>query len=276
MSTGNEAQIEYWNSNSGGKWVRQQHRMDRTLSPFSNHLQSVLGAVDGLSILDVGCGTGETSVALAERGARVTAVDVSQPMLAHARTRPGADKVNFLQADASAHGFAPASHDLIFSRFGVMFFSDPDSAFAHMATALKPGGRVGFICWRPLSENPWMLKPVLIAKDFIELPARPGPEDPGPFSFSDPARVTRILSAGGLEDISIEPFDNHMFMGDNVEDAVITSLEVGPIGTAIEDVEEATSNGLKAALADLMSKNLKDGQVTLPGAVWCVTARKPR
>lgn len=275
MATDNADQIEYWNSNSGGKWVNNQERMDRTLRPFSDHVMAVTGVGDGESVLDVGCGTGETSIRLDSLGGIVTGVDVSQPMLAHASKRPDSGKVRFVLADASSHDFGDAAFDLVFSRFGVMFFSDPDSAFANLGRMTRSGGRIAFACWRPLSENPWMLKPVIVAKDFIELPARPAPEDPGPFSFSDRDRVTRILTSGGFVDISIEPYDHPMFMGDTVDDAVVTAMEVGPIGGAAEGADPERVEKLKSALADMLSEFQTGDGVRLPGAIWCVTARRP-
>ena len=120
-----------------------------------------------------------------------------------------------------------------------------------------------------------MLKPVLVAKDFIELPPRPGPEEPGPFSFSDTDRVRRILTAGGYTDIAIEPYDHPMYMGDTVEDAVVTAMEVGPIGGASEDAPADRVAALKASLAEMLAGHMIDGAIRLPGSIWCVTARQP-
>lgn len=275
MATDNADQIEYWNSDSGGKWVRNQERMDRTLRPFSEHVMSVTGVGEGEVVLDVGCGTGETSIRLADRGAVVTGVDVSRPMLAHANKRPDAGKARFVEADASVHDFGDEAFDLVFSRFGVMFFADPDSAFANLGRMTRPGGRLAFACWRPLSENPWMLKPVLVAKDFIEMPPRPGPEEPGPFSFADTLRVNRILESGGYADIAIQPYDHPMYMGDTVEDAVVTAMEVGPIGGAAQAADPDQVEALKKALADMLEDHMTDEGIRLPGAIWCVTARRP-
>lgn len=274
MAAGNQDQIDYWNSDNGGKWVRHQDRMDRTLRPFSDHVISVAAPASGERVLDIGCGCGETSVTIAGMGAMVTGIDVSRPMLDQARSRPGAEKVEFVEADASQQDFGNGVFDLLFSRFGVMFFSDADAAFANLGRMTRSGGRIAFACWRPLSENPWMLKPVLVAKDFVELPPRPGPEDPGPFSFSDPERVTRILNSGGFGNISIEPFDHAMYMGSSVPDAVVTALEVGPIGGALEGASPETEQGLKDALVEMLSDHRTDQGVELPGAIWCVTATK--
>lgn len=274
MTAGNADQIEYWNSDSSDKWVRNNERMDRTLRPFSEHVLSVAGPSAGERVLDIGCGCGDTSIRMARAGARVTGVDVSRPMLEFARQRPGGEVVEFVEADASVHDFGDGVFDLLFSRFGVMFFSDADAAFANLGRMTRQGGRAAFACWRPLSENQWMLKPVIVAKDFIELPPRPGPEDPGPMAFSNPDRVNRVLKAGGFTDISIEPFDQDMQMGATVEDAVVTAMEVGPISGAVKDVAPATVESLKGALAGMLSGHLTDQGVRLPGAIWCITARK--
>lgn len=270
----NADQIEYWNGPDGDKWVRHQHRMDRTLKPFSDHVIRVAAPAPDEVVMDVGCGCGGTAVELAASGARVVAVDISRPMLAHARTRPGAEAVDFVEADAAFHDFGDAVFDLVFSRFGVMFFRDADAAFANIGRMTKPGGRVAFACWRPLSENPWMLKPVIVAKDFIELPPRPGPEEPGPMSFSDPDRVRRVLSAGGFGDIHLEPVEHPMHMGENVDDAVSSALEIGPVGGAAREAGPEAVERMKPALREMLAEHETEDGVKLPGAIWCITARK--
>src|SRR5262249_6517301 len=146
-------------------------------------------------VLDVGCGTGQTSIELARRagpGGAVTGIDISAPMLARARARAadaGARTVTFLDADAQTHRFDPASLDVCFSRFGIMFFAAPDAAFANLRSALRPAGRLAFVCWQSMRDNPWMLVPLMAAAAHITLPPPPAPDAPGPFSFADADRV---------------------------------------------------------------------------------------
>jgi SAM-dependent methyltransferase len=147
--TANEDQIKFWNETAGQNWTVLQERMDANLAAIGDAVLAFANAKPGEVVLDVGCGTGATSLALARAGAKVTGLDISRPMLDLARSRAiqaGLD-ISFIEADASAHAFQP-EFDLVFSRFGVMFFDDPVGAFANLHKALKPGGRLAFVCWR--------------------------------------------------------------------------------------------------------------------------------
>lgn len=279
MAQSNADQIEYWNGPNAAKWVRNQDRMDATLGAFSDHVMQRAALAAGEQVLDIGCGCGGTTIELARRtapGGMAMGVDISRPMLEVARVRAADSGVNarFVEADASAFAFPAASFDLVFSRFGVMFFADPDAAFANIGRAVKPGGRLAMACWRPLSENPWMLQPVIVAKSFVELPPRPGPEAPGPFSFADPVRVRRILTAGGFTDIALEAHDHPIRMGASPEEAVQMAMEVGPLGGAVADADAATRAGLHAALVSMLAGHAGPDGIALAGAVWCITARK--
>lgn len=278
MTDSNADQIEYWNGPSSSKWVTNQRRMDNMLGAFSAHTMQQADLGPGERVLDIGCGCGSTSFALASHvgaSGQVIGVDVSRPMLDVARATETDMPVSFVEADAAAHDFGADRFDVLFSRFGVMFFADPDRAFAHIGGAVRSGGRVAFACWRPLSENPWMLQPVLVAKDFIDLPPRPGPEAPGPFSFADPARVKRVLTSGGFTDVEVTPFDHEMTIGDTVEQAIQTAMEVGPVGTAANDADAATREALNAAMARKLETFATPDGIRLGAAIWCVTARMP-
>ena len=152
----NRAQIDYWNEQSGPKWVEQQGQLDRLLATLGAVVMHRLALRPGQRVLDVGCGCGHTTLDLAGRVAptgSVLGVDVSGPMLTRARERArDLPNVTFLQGDAQTHRFEPASVDAIFSRFGVMFFAEPDMAFRNFQRALKPGGRLVFVCWRTPRE----------------------------------------------------------------------------------------------------------------------------
>ncbi|MEC9346948.1 MAG: class I SAM-dependent methyltransferase [Pseudomonadota bacterium] len=279
MADSNADQIEYWNGPNAEKWVRNQDRMDATLGAFSDHVMDAAGIVAGDRVLDIGCGCGGTTLDLARRAApsgRAVGADISRPMLAVARGRAAGSglDVTFVEADASEHDFGVAGFDLLFSRFGVMFFADPDAAFANLGRAIRPGGRLAMACWRPLSENPWMLQPVIVAKNFVELPPRPGPEAPGPFSFAAPDRVRRILTAGGFTDIALQPVDHPIRMGGSPEEAVTMAMEVGPLGSAVAGADAATRAGLLAALQDMLAGHAGPDGIALTGAIWCITARK--
>src|SRR5262245_44830547 len=164
----------------------------------------------GERVLDVGCGCGDTTLELARRVGRegsVVGIDVSTPMLERAlESVRAAEFANVVlwNADAQMHTLPPAAFDLVYSRFGVMFFVDPAQAFTNLGRALRPGGRVSFVCWQALELNPWMAVPMAAAAREITFAARPGPEAPGPFSFADPDRVRRVLGKAGLADVTLE------------------------------------------------------------------------
>lgn len=277
MPASNADQIEYWNGQNGAKWVRIQARMDRALAPFSDRAIAAALVQAGERVLDIGCGCGSTTIQLGRQvgpEGLVIGVDVSRPMLEVARAAGEDPWVRFVEGDAAAHDFGSERFDLAFSRFGVMFFADADAAFAHIGRAIRPGGRIAFACWRNLSENPWMLQPVLVAKQFVELPPRPGPEEPGPFSFSEPERIRRILSAGGFADIAVEPYDHPMYMGADIDEAVRMAMEVGPVGTAAANLDDAARQALMTAMAEPLRAFEGPDGFAAAGAIWCVTARK--
>ena len=161
----NAAQIDYWNTLAGLVWVRFQAQLDRQIEPLGLAAMAALAPAPGETILDIGCGCGQTTVGLAAQlapGGAVVGVDISEPMLEVARHRPkpgGGAPVTFRRADAQVDDLGREAFDAAFSRFGVMFFADPAAAFANIRAALKPGGRLAFVCWRQMTENPWMAAP---------------------------------------------------------------------------------------------------------------------
>src|SRR5512145_2332607 len=239
MSDANAEQRSYWNEQAGPVWVANQERLDQQIRPHGELALAALAPARGERVLDLGCGCGETALALAQRvGAKgfVLGVDLSEPMLARARQRAaaaGLGQLEFLAADAQTAALGEARFDAAFSRFGVMFFAAPEVAFGNVRRALVPGGRIAFVCWRPVSENAWVLVPMQAAAPlFPSLPAPPPPDAPGPFSFGDAGRVRRILEAAGFEDIQIEPADLAMTPGGGDLDAAAEIfLDVGPLGS---------------------------------------------
>ena len=272
----NADQVAYWNAQAGETWATQQEKLDRQLEPLGEAGMAALAPKAGERLIDIGCGAGQTTLALAGRvgpDGSVLGVDISVPMLEVARRRAeGLGNVAFLEADAQTQAFEPGAADAVFSRFGVMFFADPPAAFANIRKALKPDARLAFVCWRPLPLNEWMLLPMRAALAHVPPPPPPGdPLAPGPFAFADPDRVRGILGGAGFSDIEIAPRD-FMIGGNPLEESVALALKVGPLGALLRenpDQRDAVIDAVREALAAHVGP---DG-VRLPGAVWIVTAK---
>lgn len=277
----NDAQRDYWAGDAGRAWVEHQERMDAGLAPVSTLLLAAAAPQPGERVLDIGCGAGETSLALADAvgpGGHVTGADISPLLLSRARERAaGRTNVAFVEADAQTHAFA-GDADLLFSRFGVMFFADPAAAFRNLATALRPGGRLCFACWRPVAENPWTTVPMQALRPLLPAPAAPpDPLAPGPFAFADPVRVTGILAQAGFAAIAATPRDFPMMMGrgeDPLADAVRFLRKLGPAAAALREAGPEASEAAKPLLAAALAPHVADGRVSLPGAIWIVTATR--
>jgi SAM-dependent methyltransferase len=267
-TSSNAAQIEYWNTTAGETWAQFQDALDRQIEPLGLAAMDVLCPREGEHIIDVGCGCGQTSLALAARvrpTGSVVGVDISEPMLDVALRRPRSApdlRVAFRKLDAQAGDLGQGFFDAAYSRFGVMFFSDPVAAFTNIRASLKPGGRLAFVCWRPLNENPWMQAPLPVAP--------PDPTAPGPFAFADPSRVRSILADAGFGSETIDPFDAGIGGGD-VEQTLKLALGVGPLGGALREHPGLTDK-VTVAVRNLLSKHVTPSGVLMPAAVWIVRA----
>jgi SAM-dependent methyltransferase len=285
MAEQNVYQVADWNGKSGEHWVANQARLDAMLAAFGQAAIEAAAPATGERVLDVGCGAGASSLALAARvgaGGQVLGVDISEPLIGRARALATQDMPALFQvADAGSADLPEGAFDILFSRFGVMFFNDPTRAFAHMRRALRPGGRVAFVCWRGAAENDWVRLPMSAVKDILPPAAPPDPEAPGPFSFGDRGRVARILTAAGFSDIAIAPFDASVPFGAGgtrdaaLDDAVKMAFEGGPLSRALAeqpaDIRARASAAVRAAFAGLPGER----SVMIDGAAWIVTARNP-
>jgi SAM-dependent methyltransferase len=275
----NADQIAYWNGPGGQRWADRQQAQDILLKPIADTLIDRAKPKAGERIIDVGCGSGATSIAFAQQvgsSGHVFGIDISGPMLARARaSAPRELPVDFALADATIYPFDPASFDLLASRFGVMFFAEPSRSFANMRKALRPSGRLAFACWREPRENPFFMAPLqAVYKHVPKLPQQ-GPEDPGPFSFASEARVHRILGEAGFTGIAMEPHNLALdvAIGRGLEAAVQGALEIGPASRALEgqpaDVRAAATNSIR----EVLSTFARGETVPLPASIWIVTAR---
>lgn len=274
--TANADQIAYWNAAAGDTWAGLQARLDRQIGPLGEAALMALAPAPGARLLDIGCGCGDTTLALSQAaapGGRVLGVDVSLPMLEVARARAGArEGISFLQADAQTHAFEQGGWDGIYSRFGVMFFDDPSAAFSNLRAALRPDGRLAFVCWRALRENPWMAAPLAGALDALgQAPTPSEPFAPGPFAFADPNRVRDILHAAGFGAIDIAAHDAKI-PGGSLNEALATALKVGPLGALLREHPDKVEPAVAAVRQALCAFDTPHG-VMMPAAVWIVTAR---
>jgi SAM-dependent methyltransferase len=270
----NEAMRTHWTDGTGPHWVRHQRLFDRMIAPFGAAAVDALAPTAGDHVLDVGCGTGATAIAAAERGARVTGADISPTMIEAARAR--APQLDFVVADAQTDALG-GPYDAVLSRFGVMFFDDPVAAFANIRRAC-PDGRMAFVCWRSPDLNPVITSGAEVV--MAALPSPPPPVDPlapGPFAFADPGHTRSVLADAGWRHITIEPFDAMCRFDVDGSDGVderLTLLLGSFTGVAFReqiapDEQPAVLEAVRRHLA-----SLKTGEVLeLPGAVWVVTAR---
>jgi SAM-dependent methyltransferase len=285
MTQSSTYQVADWNGRSGEQWVANQARLDAMLAAFGDAAIAAAAPGEGEQILDVGCGAGATSQALAARvGPRghVLGVDISAPLIDRARAAaPAGAPLTFELADAGTAALPGQAFDLLFSRFGVMFFDDPAAAFAHMRGALKPGGRLAFVCWRGGAENDWVRLPMAAVASLVPLPPPPDPEAPGPFSFGDSGRVVRILTDAGFTDVSIAPFDHPVPFGHGatreaaVDNAVDMAFQVGPLARLLAQQPDEIRARAAEAVRRAFAAKPGDRSVMIDGAAWIVTARNP-
>ena len=279
----NADQIAYWNGPSGQRWTDRQAEQDVLLAPVTQALIDRALPRAGECIIDVGCGCGDTSMALASRVAPtgfVLGVDISGPMLSRARqlASQGASEgmpVDFVLADATVYPFDPEHFDLLVSRFGVMFFAEPAVSFSNLRRALRPSGRMAFACWREPRENPWMMAPLqAIYQHVPKLPPQ-GPEDPGPFAFASEERVHRILGEAGFKGIEMEPvalsFD--IAIGRGLDAAVQAAMQIGPGSRALDGHPPETRAAAATTVKETLAPFVRGDSVPLPGSIWIVTAR---
>ena len=274
-NTDNE-QAALWNGSAGRAWVDEQEVLDAVLAPFEALLVEAVGAAPARRVLDVGCGTGSTPLAVARHlgaGARCTGVDVSEPMIALARTRAEREgaPVRFVCADAQRHAFEPASFDTIVSRFGVMFFDDPVQAFANLRRAASDDARLRVIAWRSAAENPFMTTAERAAAPLLaKLPPR-RPDAPGQFSFADRDRVASILEQSSWADVDIRPVDVACTLPE--KDLVGYFTRLGPVGLVLKDADAPTRARVIETVRAAFDPFVHGSEVRFAAACWMVGAR---
>jgi len=266
----------YWNERAGHGWVRAQAMVDHMLSPIDARLLEVAAPTLGERVVEIGSGGGSTSMALARAvgpEGSVLGVDVSAPMVDHARARcHELPQLTFEVADAATYPFAPLEADLVTSRFGVMFFPDPTSAFDNIRRALCPAGRLAMATWQPADRNGWAS---WILQAFPEAePQMPDAEaGPGPFSLSDPDRIREILERAGWSDVRIEARALEISPGADVEQALAGLADVGPLARFLSQADDDQRPALLERAREFLERQYAASPPTLPAAIWLTHAR---
>lgn len=268
-----------WDGHEGDIWTEHAERYEATAGRVWKALRDRTPIADGEAVLDIGCGTGHSTLdaARATPSGRVLGVDLSARMLGRARDRAAAEglaHVRFEQADAQVHPFPEASFDIAISCCGAMFFADPVAAFGNVRGALRPGGRLAVLAWRELARNRW----VTVLRDALalgrELP-EPQPSAPGPFGLADPEHVRRVLSAAGFVDVGFEPVEEPIYLGRDADDAFSFVRVMGIVEGLTNDLDEGDrARALDQVHAALVAYETVDG-VLLPSSAWLITARSP-
>jgi SAM-dependent methyltransferase len=276
----NTHQAEAWNGYEGTYWAEHQDRYDAVSGGFNGALFASAAIGDHDRVLDVGCGNGQTT-RLAARQARhghALGVDLSAPMLKRARATASAEgitNVTFEQGDARVYPFSSDAFDVAISRGGVMFFADPVAAFANIGRALRPGGRLAFMCLQELGRNQWLRVLIEALKPHVPVPEFAAPGAPGMFSLADPARIDAVLTGAGYLDIALTPVEAPMQFGRDAADAASFMLSSGPfrfmLGRAHQSGVERASDAVRSAF---QSHEGPSG-VRLGGAAWIVSAARP-
>jgi SAM-dependent methyltransferase len=273
----NRDQARNWNEASGPTWVEMRGILDSVMAPFEALLVEEGFPGEGGAVLDIGCGAGATTLAMARRlgpAGCCLGVDISAPLVAAAKARQKAEGVEaaaFIEADAQTHAFEPDSFDAVISRFGVMFFDDPQAAFANVRRAARRGAKLTFVAWRSPAENPFMIAAALAAAPLLPSLRPPDPAAPGQFAFADGERVRRILDAGGWKEIDIGRLDTPSSISE--ANLLTYATRLGPVGLALRNADEATRERVGQHMDDVFKPYVSNGAAHFTTACWLVRAR---
>ncbi|MEV5570017.1 methyltransferase domain-containing protein [Spirillospora sp. NPDC052269] len=277
----NDEQARAWNGDDGRHWVDERERYERMQGRLTERLAKAAAVQADHAVLDIGCGTGgntRTAARTASRG-RATGVDISATMLTEARRVADAEglaNVTFEEADAQTSPLPEAAFDVVISKFGVMFFEDPDRAFGNIAASLRPGGRLAFLCWQPAADNEFLTLPFGAMAAHVALPEQPvGDDTSGAFSLADPDRVRTLLTGVGLTDVTIEDVREPLWTGRDADDVLAFYTSMPFAQSMLAGVsDERTAETVRAALRDALESRQGPEGVELGSAAWLVTARR--
>ena len=279
MSFVNTDQAEYW-SRVAPEWIEAEDRLEEIGGPPGQMAMDRLGVAAGQRVVDLGCGSGRTTLELASRvgpDGQVLGVDISPGMVARGRERArgaGLQNVEFLHADVQVNDLGQSRFDAAYSRFGIMFFADPTAAFSNVRRSLRPGGVLSFVCWQSVFDNEWLLIPgAAVASVLGSLPPMPGPNEPGPFSLADPDRVRSILDAAGFRGIDVVPHSDSLVITEQrIPEVALTSTRVGAVRELLREADDVTRERVLRAIEDALRARVQDGEVRASRSILLVRA----
>ncbi len=277
VSSSGPDQAAHWNGPAGEAWVEAQELLDGMFRGLEAALAEAASEAGARRVLDIGCGTGATTLAVARRlgeDGEALGVDISAPMVTHARARAEQEgsRAHFVVADATAHALPPAHFDLAVSRFGVMFFPDPVAAFSNIRRALRPGGALVAVAWRSRDENPFMTTAERTAVPMLpEAPPPRRPDAPGQFAFADEGRVRGILADSGFSSVAMRPVDVDCTFPATALELYLTRL--GPLGTLLREVDEVTRTHITDAVRAAFQPFVHGNTVRFTAACWWIEAK---
>lgn len=272
---------EDWAGERGDAWLANLASFEGMIGPISAAIVDAAAAIPGEAVLDVGCGGGATTMALAKVTAptgTATGLDISPALASAALARwakGGVSNVSVIVADATTASLQSAAYDLVFSSFGVMFFDDPVAAFKNLRRALKPGGRLAFACWMAPNENPWNWLVTAVLARHVDLP-KPVPRAPGPFAFADPDYPREILSAAGFKNIAIDEWRGRVYIagkGSTPSSAANFVLNAMSIGDLVRGLPEGLQNAIRRDVEKSFDDFATEDGVAVKAAAWFVHAR---
>jgi SAM-dependent methyltransferase len=277
VAPGNEAQAQAWDGDEGELWARHADFFEESTRPHQALLMAAAAIGAGERVLDVGCGSGGSTIEAARAASEGSAVgiDLSSAMVRTARDRAaarGVGNARFVQGDAQVFGFEPASFDVAISRTGTMFFADPVAAFGNLARAIRPDGRVALVSWRAPDHNEWFGS-FVDAMTLGRPPAPPPRDAPGPFAHADPVRNEQVLTAAGLTDVTHEPLDLPMHFGATAADAFEVLRRL--LAWMVADLGADERSEAFADLRRSLEEHQTPAGVSYGSAAWLITARRP-
>jgi ubiquinone/menaquinone biosynthesis C-methylase UbiE len=283
VETPNHEQEEFWSRQGGLTWSQNDHILDATLAPVLDHLLDHAGLQPGEDVLDIGCGTGLSTIRAAKAvgpEGQATGADIADQMLVRARQQAaqhGTDNLEFLCADAQTHAFSSNAFDTVISRFGVMFFADPAAAFANIAASVKPGGRMVFMTWASLAKNPWFSVPRAVALDRLGAIEPTPPNAPGPLGLADQAYTAGVFRRAGLDDVTITPVPVDLTPPGTAQDVGTFSLSLGPATRIMMEKNGTEEDGaaIAAAVAHEFSAYDTDHGLRIPAVLNRIVVQLP-